>query len=59
MASIPAALEKSLFLVRSWELGMDVETYQLHHKNKQYVIAASQNTESYETQQCVFICRKH
>ena len=42
MASIPAALEKSLFLVRSWELGMDVETYQLHHKNKQYVIAASQ-----------------
>ena len=24
------------------ELGMNVETYQLHHKNKQYVIAASQ-----------------
>ena len=34
------------FSVMNKELGMNVEnTYQLHHKNKQYVIAASQNNE--------------
>ena len=37
-----------------------VETYQLHLKNKQYVIAASlKRFIVSETQQCVFICRKH
>ena len=38
---------------------MNVETYQLHKKNKQYVIAAYQDNDFFETQQCVFICRKH
>ena len=34
------------FSVLNKELGMNVENmYQLHHKNKQYVIAASQNNE--------------
>jgi hypothetical protein len=40
---------------------MNVEMYQLHHKkiNNMYVIAVSQDNDVFETQQCVFICRKH